>query len=270
MHYRIVFTLVTLFFVAMNVLLWRAEFAAPGRLTSGVTVDSLWRKIVLAQDASSLVIQQDGHRIGYCRWNPTVLQARSQEPIRDEMSIAEMTQAVLGYIIDVDGHFLIDDATRLRFNAALRLDTNFVWQEITARFMLRPDSWEFQVDAASEQVRIRFDDARGQRERVLRFSDFENPERVARRLGAGGLAPLLAGIGIPSARLQATNLLAGINWQARRDRLPVGRAQIPVTRVQAAWFNRLQATAYVSTFGEIFRVELPGNVVLVTDAINAP
>lgn len=270
MRYRIVFALVTLFFVAMNVLLWRAEFAGPGRFTSPVSIDSVWRKVVLAQDASSLVIRQDGRRIGYCHWSPKVLQERSPNPTGDEMSVEQMTQAVIGYSIDLDGHFLIDDSTRMRFSMVLELDTNLVWKEITARLMLRPDVWEFQADARSERVYLRFDDAEGWRERVLRFSDFENPERLARRLGVGGLAPLLAVVGIPSARLQATNLLAGLTWQARRDRLPVGRAQIPVTRVQAEWFHRVQATAYISSFGEIFRVELPANVVLMTDAINGP
>jgi hypothetical protein len=35
--------------------------------------------------------------------------------------------------------------------------------------------------------------------------------------------------------------------------------------VQASAFNRPQVTAFIGVFGEILRVELPGQVVLLTD-----
>lgn len=267
MRSRLVFAMVTVLFVGMNVWLWRLEIAGQGRFNSSIAPETIWRKMALAQDSSSLVILQAGHRIGFCQWRPTVEQRRSFGADGDDLSIEEMTRAVTGYTLDLDGYFLVDDATRLRFTANLRLDTNFVWRRIDMRLVVRPDAWEFSADAATERVSIQIDDENGRRQRTFKFSDLDHPEQVARRLGMGGLAPLVAGLGLPLGRLQATNLLSGVTWQAQRDHLAVGHANVPVFRVQANAFNRPQATAFIGTFGEIFRVELPGEVVLMTDAM---
>jgi hypothetical protein len=178
-----------------------------------------------------------------------------------------MTQEVTGYDVDLDGYFLVDDTTRLRFNANLVLDTNLVWRQMDLRLVLRPDAWEFSADAARERVRIQLDDENGRRERTFKFSDLERPDQVMRLLGVGGLAPMLGGLGLPLGRLQATNLLSGVSWHAERDHLPLNRVNVPVFRVQAGAFNRPQATAFIGVFGEVLRVELPGQILLLSDLI---
>jgi len=257
--------MVTVLFVGMNVWLWRLEIAGKGRFNSAVSPAVVWRKMLLAQDSSSLNIVQQGRRIGFCQWRPTVKQQRSSRADADDLSVEEMTQEVTGYEIDLDGYFLVDDATRLRFNANLVIDTNFLWRQIDVRFVLRPDSWEFFADAGTERFRVRLEDDNGKRERTFKFSDLDHPEQVLRHLGVGGLAPVLAGLGQPLGRLQATNLLSGITWQAERDHLQMNRASIPIFRVQAGAFNRPQATAFIGIFGEVLRVELPGDVALASD-----
>lgn len=265
MRSRLLFAMVTVLFLGMNVWLWRLEIAGKGRFNSSVAPETVWRKMALAQDASSLNILHEGRRIGFCQWRPTVKQWHNPRSDGDDLSVEEMTQEVTSYELDLDGYFLVDDTTRLRFNANLRLDTNFVWRTINLRLVLRPDAWEFSADAAREQVRIHLDDENGRRERTFKFSDLDHPEQVLRHLGVGGLAPMLAGLGLPLGRLQATNLLSGVTWQAQRDHLAMERANVPVFRVQASAFHRPQATAYIGVFGEILRVELPGQVLLLTD-----
>lgn len=265
MRSRLLFAMVTVLFVGMNLWLWRLEIAGQGRFKSSVAPEMVWRKMALAQDSSSLIILHAGRRVGFCQWRPTVKQRRNPRADGDDLSVEEMTQAVTGYEIDLDGYFLVDDTTRFRFNATLRLDTNFVWRTMDVSFVLRPDKWGFSADAATERVSIHLDDENGRRDRTFKFSDLDHPEQVLRHLGVGGLAPMLAGLALPLGRLQATNLLSGVTWQAQRDHLPVDRASVPVFRVQASAFNRPQATAFISVFGEIFRVELPGQVVLMTD-----
>lgn len=269
MRFRLVFALVTLLFISMNVWLWRMEYGGRSRFHSPVPVETVWHKVTLAQDPSHLILLHEGRRIGFCRWSPTVLQQRPRLSQFDDLSPEEMTQQVTGYSVDLDGHFLVDATARLRFNANLRLDTNFVWRSFDVRFLLRPDSWEVSADAARQTLHVRIDDEDGRRERTFKFTDLEQPEQVARRLGLGGLAPLLAGIALPLGRLDTTNLLSGVTWSARRDRLPTHGAHLPVYRVQASVLDRPQVTVFVSMFGEILRVELPGQVALVPDVTNA-
>lgn len=267
MRSRLTFAMLTVLFVGMNVWLWRIEIAGKGRFSSSVSPDVVWRKLVLAQDSSSLYILHQGERIGYCQWRPAVRQLRSSRADADDLSVEEMTQEVTAYELDLDGYFLVDDTTRLRFDANLLIDTNFLWRQIDLRFVLRPDSWEFSADATTQRFRVRFEDENGRRERTFRFADLDQPDQVLRHLGVGGLAPMLAGFGLPLGRLQPTNLLSGVIWQAERDHLQMNRASVPVFRVQAAAFNRPQAAAFIGIFGEVLRVELPGEVVLVSDLI---
>ena len=67
---------VTAFFVAMNVLLWRSEF---GGHQFGVTVppETVWEKVLTAPDTSLLTIRHHGKKIGTCQWSASVGQDRA-------------------------------------------------------------------------------------------------------------------------------------------------------------------------------------------------
>ncbi len=73
---RIIFLMITTFWVAMNVLLWRAEYGSRG---SGISVpaDLVWRKILTAPDASSLTVYSGGEKTGFCEFSTSVEQAMS-------------------------------------------------------------------------------------------------------------------------------------------------------------------------------------------------
>ncbi len=61
---RIAFLCVTLFWVAMNLLLWRSEFGSRDALGTPVPVELVWRKVLTAPDHSALQIRRDGTTIG--------------------------------------------------------------------------------------------------------------------------------------------------------------------------------------------------------------
>ena len=70
---RITFLLIAAFWIAMNVLLWRAEYDSHGM---GVRVPAalVWQKILTAPDISSLNVFPDGQRAGFCEFSTSVEQ----------------------------------------------------------------------------------------------------------------------------------------------------------------------------------------------------
>ena len=68
MFNRLYFPLITLFWIVMNVLLWRAEFGGGREFGSAVSTEVVWQKILTAPDDSTLEISLNGKKIGYCRW----------------------------------------------------------------------------------------------------------------------------------------------------------------------------------------------------------
>ena len=53
----------------------------------------------------------------------------------------------------------------------------------------------------------------------------------------------------------------------REDWLKLGRNPIRVFRIEAKLFDRFRAVFFVSPLGELLRVELPDDVVLMNDAL---
>src|SRR5512136_508398 len=65
---RAALMVLTLFWLAMNVLLWRSEFGPRNPMGSVVPVEAVWRKILTAPDDSALEIRHRGKKIGFCHW----------------------------------------------------------------------------------------------------------------------------------------------------------------------------------------------------------
>ena len=78
---RVAFILVVAFWVAMNALLWRAEY---GSRDNGVPVplELVCRKILTAPDASSLSVYQDGERMGFAEFSTGVEQDESPRTVQ--------------------------------------------------------------------------------------------------------------------------------------------------------------------------------------------
>ena len=54
-------------------------------------------------------------------------------------------------------------------------------------------------------------------------------------------------------------LAQNIHWEAHRDRLTIGRELVPAYRLETRVLDH-PIVIYVSTLGEILRVEMPGGV----------
>lgn len=266
MLHRILFLLITLFFVVMNVLLWRSEFGGRNELSSPVPAEKVWQKVLTAPDNSNLEIRHHGAVIGYCRWAPSIgEELATGKQMTDELPPEGMVRKPSSYSVDLEGSISLEELHRLRFSFNLKLTTNQLWQEVSARVNLKPLTWEIYSREAEKTVRFMADDEDGRTERVIKFEDFKHPEKLLRQVGGPLLTETLLAMGIPLQSDQTrTNAPAslGLTWEARNDWLKISKTRVRVYRLQARLLGRFQAVIFVSPVGEILRAELPDEVVV--------
>lgn len=274
MSSRIVIVVITAFFLVMNALLWHWEIAGRNDLGSRVPAHAVWQKVLTAPDFSSLEILHHGRRIGDCRWVPNIGEAQQTgRSLTDEPPPEGMVRRPINYVLDLTGSVLLDPATagqRVRFSFDLKLSTNYAWQEFTLRLSLRPTDWTLRSIAAEEKLRFSIDESGSHSERVFTFADLRNPEKLLREFGGPLLPATLAALGFSMPTSDSVrNLSLGLNWEAHQDRLEIGNARIRGYRLRARLFDRYQIVIFVSSVGEILRVELPDDVVLRNEALRS-
>jgi len=267
MRYRVCLLLVTAFFATMNVLLWRAEFMGRGHPGTPVPADLVWEKVLTSPDTSRLEIHHHGVKIGSAHWAASIGEEATAETVfEDELPPEGMVKRPTGYSLSFDGNVSLDDHSRLRFDFNLKLDTNQTWREMTIKFAVKPFSWEIQSSAAKRTLRL-VADADEKIDRTFTFADLRNPDKIAREIGGPILPGALAALGLPLPRDTVGAGSLALHWEARNDRLKIGNNLVRVFRLEARLFDRLKATLYVSPVGEILRLELPDEIVMINDAL---
>src|SRR6185436_1862573 len=104
MWHRFVFALITVFFVVMNVFLWRAEISGHRNVGSRVPTEIVWKKILTAPDASPLEIQHRGEKVGSLRWVPSIGDELKKARKGDAETPPEgMVKAVSRYDLEMEG-----------------------------------------------------------------------------------------------------------------------------------------------------------------------
>ncbi|MDB6111148.1 MAG: hypothetical protein JWR69_2898 [Pedosphaera sp.] len=269
MFSRIALILIVLFWVTMNVLLWRSEFGRQNTPGSTVPVAMVWQKILTAPDNSSLEIHHHGEKIGYCRWAAILGQSpaslRTNPPAED--SPEAMQTRFSDYRIDFEGNAVLGEmANRLRFDFSVRFSTNHVWQDFRLRLNLRPSAWDISSRASEAAIHVRSEDDDGKSERIIKFADLQNPEALAREIELPMLLPLSA-FGWPRGEGASVPQSLGLKWEARNDWFTIGHTSVRAYRLQARLLDRYQVVVIVSTVGEILRVELPDELVFVNDKL---
>jgi hypothetical protein len=219
-------------------------------------------------DNSSMQIHHHGTRVGFCRWSPALMEGarpRTEGDLEPEGMVKEIT----GYNLDFEGTITLESSTRLRIAALVKLDTNEVWQEFHLRLNLRPYVWEVNVSAANQTIQFNSEDDAGRKEGRFTFDDLKRPEKILHYLGGPIFSATFTSLGLPLHSSQATNLSLGLKWEARKGhRLPFGHSLVPVYRLEAHLLDRYRAVIYVTDSGEIFRVELPDDLVLTNDRLS--
>jgi hypothetical protein len=269
MFRRITFILVCGFWLTMSYLLWKSEYVGETRITINVPPALVWKKILTAPDTSSLEIRHHEIKVGYCRWASSVGQdiAKGKNPADEPTSIPQAT--VTSYRLDLEGNVTLPDIPgRLRFDGSLKLSTNNMWEEFRIRLNLRPSIWEVSSVANQQLVRFVMDDRDGRFERVLRFSDLQNPQTL---MDEFNLPPILGVLGAFGALQnkggKGGGVSLGLDWKASNDWVMIGHTSVKAYRLEASVLERYRMRVLVSRVGEILKVELPDEWELVNDQL---
>ena len=252
----------------MNVLLWRSELGNGSEMGSGLPVETVWHKVLLAPDNSRLEIRRHGKKIGYGTWLPSVGEdLASNKRLLEEIVPEGMIQEPSGYSIDFGGNFSIENLTRLRFNFDLRLSTNHQWQDFRLHLSVRPSAWEIQASAADGTVKFTSDDDTGHREQIFKIADLQKPEKIFQTAAWPLSSSIIAALGLPGTPGQTRPAALGLKWEAHNSWLKMANARMRVYRLQARLLDRFQIVIFISPEGEILRVDLPDEIVLLNDKL---
>ena len=255
------FVLVAAFWVAMNVLLWRAEY---GSRDSGIPVplDLVCQKILTAPDASSLSVYQSGRKIGFCEFSTSIQQEMAD--LDENNPPPEGLVARAGYQVRLNGNVAAGDFTnRLKFDGRLKFSPGREWRELNLKFSTRFAIVEIHALATNQTVSVQITTDGATDSHIFTFADLQNPSTLLRALdgdisGGSGNSPNLPAL--PGANLLSQN----ISWEARRVRLMAGREAVSAYRLETSVLAQ-QIVIHVSTLGEILRAELPGGVTATLD-----
>jgi hypothetical protein len=270
MFSRLALLLITLFWGVMNFLLWRSEFGGRNQPGSSVPVGVVWKKVLTAPDNSSLEIFHHGKKIGYCRWTANVGQDLTAGGTGADGPPPEgQVERAGGYQLDFEGNVAGPELPgRLRFDFQAKFAPDQEWREVNLRLNLRPSIWEIHSVAAEQTVRLKMEDAGGKSERVFRFADLRDPAAWLREFELPLALPgFLDFSGAASAGPTAAPFAPGLRWEARNHWVAIGHTAVRAYRLRAPLFDRYQIVVLVSRVGEILRVELPDEVVLINDQV---
>lgn len=257
---RLALVLAAAFFAVMNVLLWRAEFGGARHSGGGVPVARVTGLILNAPDDSPMALLRHGERLGSLRWFPQVL----EEAPAGEFAPEGFTRGRQGWKLNFDGNLFGEAAgLRLRFSGHVTLAPDRSWQDLQLRAGARPLYVEITADAAERRLRLAREDGGEREEFHYTFDQLRQPQRVLADLGLGWLALLGSGARLPDLQAAA----AAVETEARLDWLRVGEARLRVYRLAVRLPERQQAVLYVSRAGEILKVQLPGQIHLIHDAL---
>ena len=259
---RLTFFLIAVFWVAMNVLLWRAEYGSRG---SGVPVPVtlVWRKILTAPDASSLSIYQDGERSGFCEFSTSV--ETEMAKLDEDKPPPEGVVTTAGYQIRLNGNTSLGSFTnRLRFDGRLNFSSNRQWRELNLKLSSHTASVEIHSSATNQMVHLKITTDGNVIERDIAFADLEDANALLRTF-AGNFSGGLAGVlDLPVLPQGSAAFALNIRWEAHRDRLKIGNEPVSVYRLETRVLDH-PIVIYVSTLGEILRVELPDGLIATLD-----
>lgn len=266
---RLTFIVIAVFWIVMNILLWRSEFGR-GESGAAVPVATVWQKMLTAPDNSSLTVLHKGQRVGFCRWSVNVGQEVATGQIStDEFAPEGRIEKLTGYTIDLDGGVALGAATnRLTFDVNIKLATNQMWREFRLRSGYQRNIWEIRSNVGDETVRLRVDNEGDRWDNTITFAELQNPEKLLTDLVGPAAPAIAAGLGVPLRRLPGQpHLSINLPWEARSDWITIAHVRVKAYRLEARLLDRYKISVLVSRVGEIMRVELPGDIVLVNDDI---
>lgn len=259
---RAVFILVAIFWVTMNVLLWRAEFGGGRGTVSDIPVETVIDRALNAPDTSVMALFHRRERLGQARLSPAVVEAAMAEPSGD-LAPEGMVRALGGYRVDLEVNLSGElPSSRWRMLGRLDLNTNRVWQSFELRLIQRPVTWAIAARAGDDKFRLRYEEGKTVSEQSFAAGDL--PQLAAM---VSPLAPWFSAVGFPNNPAKGAESKSLSVWSARNDWLKVGKSRVRAYRLKGRFLNRFDVVAYLSRAGELLKVTLPDGYSLVNEAL---
>lgn len=275
---RVALLLSAILWLIMNILLWRAEYGHSASTGSAVPPFIIWKKMLTAPDPSSLSIFHHAKKVGFCHWTTSVGEQLSA--LREDTAGTPegMVRRVTGYRVQLEGNLTVSNSPgRVRFESSLSLSTNQDWQELKVSVNHRPTSVEVRAEAAEQSLHLSWDTGATKTERRLRFSDLQSPAALVQNLGLlpgpfpiPDLLPANSGATGNSNEPRLDLARIALTWEGRNDEMRMGHSQVRVYRLRAHVLDRYELVIFVSRAGEILRVNLPDEIVLLNDQLAPP
>lgn len=267
MIWRVTFLGIAAFWVAMNVLLWRAEYGSHGG-EMPVPVRLVWRKILTAPDPSSLSVYQNGEKTGFAEFSTGVEQEMAQ--FDADKPPPEGLAAHAGYQIRLNANIGIGDFTnRVKLDGRMQFASDRTWREVLVKISSPGATVEIHAAVTNEMMSIRITSDGATIERDFTFQDLQHPATLLRWLDRNFGNGWLDELDWPVASPAVATLSTSIHWDACRDRLRIGREFVSVYRLETSVLGH-PVVIYVSTLGEILRVTLPGGISATIDEWSNP
>jgi hypothetical protein len=264
------FLFITLFWLTMNALLWREEFSSKNDSGSEAPVSLVWEKILTSPDDSGLAVQYGKDRAGYIRWIPNIGQEEATGKTANENTEIEgRIKKTTGYSIHADGNFILpENMGRFRFDFNATFDAQHQWTTWQFKSLQKPSSWTVAANRQNETLEFTLGDGREAVKQSFKFADFRDPQKLINETGIAAMLPALSNLLPPGLSTSTTNSLSiGLNWEGRQDWMKMGHSRVRIYRLRARLLDKYEANVVVSRVGEILRVELPGEVTLVNEAL---
>jgi hypothetical protein len=267
MFARITFFFVLGFWLLMNVLLWRSQTVGMQPMLNKIPPQVVWEKILTAPDRSNMEILHYNEHVGFCTWSADVGETPlpNQTTESDEYLPEELTKKVTGYTINLEGRAALDSNRVVHVNFWLKLSTNEVWQEFHVGAQMRPNSWDVSANAATQRIKLQVTDEAGTWQKVLKFSDLQNPEALMQDLGGGDVSIGMLGALIPGGKNGLASAANSVKWEAYADTMQFGHSRVGVYRLETRVLGH-KIFIFVSKVGEILWVELPDKIIFRNEA----
>lgn len=264
MRSRLFFLGVTLFWLAMNYLLWQSQFGGHSAFGSALPAEAVWDKILTAPDNSALDIYDHEVKTGFGHWTAGLADSPllSSRILAAEYRPDGQGQKVSGYTLSFEGSLLYKKKDRVLFQIAFALDTNKVWQDFRFHATLRPKSWDVHALAQEEKVMLKVSEGESTWDKTWTFAELRDPQSLFGEVGGTfALGVLGMNQSLPGVASH------GIEWEAHEDHIKFGDAIVRAYRLDAFILGQ-RVEIFVSQVGEILRVDLPRKISLRNQALS--
>jgi hypothetical protein len=205
-----------------------------------------------------LSVYQNGQRTGFCEFATSVEQEMAE--LDENSPPPEGFMARAGYKIRLNGNIGFGDFTnRVKFDGRVSFSSVREWRELNLKLSAHGLNVEIHSFATNENFHVKFYGEGVNGEVTLRFSDLQNPGALLNSVGKNLGFGLPSDFELPLIHQDSSMLAHGIQWQAHRERVLMGREPVTVYRLETRVLEN-PIIIHISTLGEILRIDLPAGL----------